>query len=96
MRLRKELKTLIKLIFFYDGETIPFENNSFDSIVSTKVLEHLFTIYELLEEFYIVLKPNGKAVITTPFMWEEHEIPYYFARYTTPDLLHLYKYNASL
>lgn len=38
-----------------------------------------------------VLTPNGKAIITTPFMWEEHEMPYDFARYTTPALEFLYK-----
>jgi hypothetical protein len=35
----------------------------------------------------ISTKNEWKALITTPFMWEEHEIPYDFARYTTPALL---------
>jgi hypothetical protein len=25
-----------------------------------------------------------EVIITTPFTWEEHEMPYDFARYTTP------------
>jgi len=41
--------------------------------------------------FDSLLKLNGKLIITTPFMWEEHEMPYDFARYTTPALEHLYK-----
>jgi 2-polyprenyl-3-methyl-5-hydroxy-6-metoxy-1,4-benzoquinol methylase len=82
---------LDKINFFYDGKTILFESNSFDAILSTEVLEHVFNIDELLSEFNRVLKPNGIALITTPFMWEEHEMPYDFARYTTPALLHIYK-----
>ena len=75
---------------FYDGKTLPFENERFDSMLCTEVLEHVFNIEELLAEFNRVLKIDGIALITTPFMWEEHEMPYDFARYTTPALNHLY------
>lgn len=78
---------------YYDGKNIPFKNNHFDSLLCTEVLEHVFNIDEVLKEFNRVLKINGKALITTPFMWEEHEMPYDFARYTTPALIHLYKEN---
>jgi SAM-dependent methyltransferase len=78
---------------FYDGKNIPFENKKFDSILCTEVLEHVFNIDELLKEFNRVLKVDGKALITTPFMWEEHEVPYDFARYTTPALISLYERN---
>ena len=76
---------------FYDGKVIPFEDNRFDSILSTEVLEHVFNIDELLQEFNRVLKNKGRAIITTPFIWEEHEMPYDFARYTTPALKFLYE-----
>lgn len=78
---------------FYDGKTIPFENDQFDSLLSTEVLEHVFNIEELLLEFNRILKTGGTAIITTPFMWEEHEMPYDYARYTTPALKHLYLKN---
>ena len=75
---------------YYDGKKIPFEDQFFDGIICTEVLEHVFNIDEVLKELNRVLKPNGKAIITTPFMWEEHEMPYDFARYTTPALEFLY------
>ena len=78
---------------FYDGKTIPFENKNFDSILCTEVLEHVFNVDDLLKEFNRVLKVGGKALITTPFMWEEHEVPYDFARYTTPALISMYEKN---
>lgn len=80
-----------KVDFFYDGQHIPFENESFDAIICTEVLEHVFNIEQVLSEFNRVLKKGGKALITTPFMWEEHEMPYDFARYTTPALTDLYQ-----
>lgn len=78
---------------FYDGKTIPYEDEIFDSLLSTEVLEHVFNIEEVLKEMNRVLKKGGKALITTPFMWEEHEMPYDFARYTTPALIYMYEKN---
>lgn len=76
--------------YFYDGRKIPFNDHHFDSLLCTEVLEHVFNIDELLGELSRVLKPGATALITTPFMWEEHEMPYDFARYTTPALKTLY------
>lgn len=78
---------------FYDGQTIPYEDKKFDCILSTEVLEHVFNVDSILKEFNRVLKIDGKALITTPFMWEEHEMPYDFARYTSVALVHLYEKN---
>jgi len=77
--------------FFYDGKTIPFGDNHFDSMLCSEVLEHVFNIEELLAEFQRVLKPGASVLISTPFMWEEHEVPHDFARYTTDALYHLYQ-----
>ena len=67
----------------YDGKKIPFDDNSFDYIFSSEVLEHVFTIDEIMHELNRVLKNNGKMLITLPFVWNEHEQPYDFARYTS-------------
>ena len=68
--------------FYYDGKTLPFTSNSFDSIFSTEVFEHIFNLSEILLELNRVLKPGGTIFITCPFVWNEHEIPVDFARYT--------------
>ncbi len=67
---------------FYDGKTIPFENESFDSLFSSEVFEHVFALQEILPEISRVLKKGGKMLITCPFVWEEHEIPIDYARYS--------------
>jgi SAM-dependent methyltransferase len=68
---------------YYDGKRIPFQDDFFDSVFSSEVFEHLFNIKEILLEINRVLKPGGHLLITVPFVWEEHEIPYDFARYSS-------------
>jgi SAM-dependent methyltransferase len=67
---------------FYDGTIIPFEDEHFDHVFSSEVLEHVFNLDELLSEIYRVTKKNGNLLIT-PFCWDEHETPYDFARYSS-------------
>jgi len=74
---------------YYDGTTLPFSEQTFDSVFSSEVLEHLFNLDEILDEINRVLKPKGRLLITVPFVWDEHEIPHDFARYTSFGLIHL-------
>lgn len=67
---------------FYDGKTIPFENESFDGVFSSEVFEHVFGLNDTLHEINRILKPEGLLLISTPFVWNEHEIPYDFGRYS--------------
>ena len=75
---------------FYDGETFPFEENTFDSLVFFEVLEHVFNPDTFLNQISKVVKPNGYCVVTIPFIWGEHEQPYDFARYSTFGLKHIF------
>lgn len=74
---------------FYDGKKIPFADNSFDSVFSSEVFEHVFNIEEVLAEIHRVLKPGGKLLFTCPFAWPEHEVPYDFARYSSFGIKHV-------
>ncbi len=65
---------------FFDGTTVPFENETFDSLLATEVLEHVPNIEHSLQELQRVLKAKGKILITVPFVWAEHELPYDFRR----------------
>lgn len=67
---------------FYDGKTLPFNNEVYDAVFCSEVFEHLFNLPEILKELNRVLKPGGKMLITCPFVWPEHEKPHDFARYT--------------
>ena len=78
-----------KIDVLYDGKQIPFDDGHFDSAFSSEVFEHVFNIKDILSELYRVLKPNGLLLVTAPFVWEEHEAPYDFARYSSFGLKHL-------
>jgi SAM-dependent methyltransferase len=49
-----------------DCTRLPFEDDSFDRVVSFETLEHLEPQDEMLGEFRRVLKPEGFAVISSP------------------------------
>lgn len=68
--------------FFYDGITLPFADETFDSLFSSEVLEHVPDIDQSLKEIRRVLKPQGRVLITVPFVWAEHELPFDFRRFT--------------
>jgi len=46
-----------------DAAALPFENESFDVVVSTQVAEYVPDIEAFCSEVYRVLKPNGRALI---------------------------------
>ncbi len=72
-----------KIDVFYDGKSLPFENGRFDAVVSFEVFEHIFNLDEVLTEIWRVMRQSGYLLISLPFAWEEHEIPYDCARYTS-------------
>ncbi len=82
-----------KIDVFYDGKTIPFPDNHFDNVFCSEVMEHVFNPDESLREMFRVLKPGGKLLLTCPFVWPEHEVPYDYARYSSFGIAHLLKEN---
>ncbi len=82
-------RTTSKADIFYDGKWIPCENGSFDAVLANEVFEHVFNPSEFLTEVHRVLKPGGKFLLTVPFVWDEHEQPHDFARYTSFGLVHV-------
>lgn len=51
-----------------DGHELPFASDSFDVVIMTHVLEHMFTVREPLSELRRVLKPDGKGLIIVPLL----------------------------
>ena len=74
---------------FYDGRSFPFLDEHFESVLCNQVLEHVFNADEFIEEIRRVLMPGGKLLLTVPFVWDEHEQPHDFARYSSFGLRHL-------
>ncbi len=68
---------------YYDGRTFPFPNETFDAVLCSQVFEHVFTPASFLAEIHRVLRPGGTLLLTVPFVWDEHEQPRDFARYSS-------------
>jgi SAM-dependent methyltransferase len=50
----------------YDGVSIPFENNYFDTVGSFNVLEHVGNPQRFLQEQIRVLRPGGHLIVACP------------------------------
>lgn len=72
----------VKPDYTWNGITMPFENESFDSAFGTEVLEHCPDTELILKEVFRVLKPGGVFFFTVPFLWNLHEVPHDEYRYT--------------
>ncbi len=62
------------------------ENETFDLILSTQVLEHVENVGDYLTESFRLLKKGGVLILTTHGIWEEHGVPYDFQRWTEAGL----------
>lgn len=72
-----------KADYFYDGTIFPFKECEFDSIIINEVFEHVFNPSEFLNETNKVLKREGILLMSVPFVWDEHEQPFDYARYSS-------------
>lgn len=50
-----------------DATKIPYSNDTFDLIICNHVLEHIPDYLVAIREIYRILKPNGIAILQTPY-----------------------------
>jgi len=65
-----------------DLERLPLKPGSVDRILCMVVLEHTRNPRQVLTEFVRVLKPGGTLHMVVPFLWEEHQAPRDYLRFT--------------
>ena len=68
-----------KLDIISDITAIPRENDSFDAIMCTEVLEHVPDAVAALNEMNRLIRKGGYLLITAPFGSLTHFAPYHFA-----------------
>lgn len=66
----------------YDGRRLPFDDRSFDTVLSVQVLEHTPRPAALVSEMARVLKDDGVLILSAPFQFRLHEQPHDYFRYT--------------
>ncbi|QQS35707.1 MAG: class I SAM-dependent methyltransferase [Ignavibacteriales bacterium] len=75
------------------SEILPFENEQFDLVLFTEVIEHIPDPFTAIREVSRILKPGGTLLITWPFNYPMHEIPNDHFRYTEFQMERLLKNN---
>jgi len=65
-----------------EANNIPLDSETFDTIFSTQVIEHVADHNGLVSEAFRLLKPQGKIIISGPMYWHLHEEPHDYFRFT--------------
>jgi SAM-dependent methyltransferase len=73
----------------YDGQRLPFEDGSFDTVLCIQVLEHTPRPWDLVREIARVARPDGLVVLMAPFSFRLHEEPHDYFRFSPHGLREL-------
>ena len=76
-----------------DVYRLPFGENTFDAIVASEIIEHLYDPALFVQKLIHILKPGGKLIITTPYNEPiEYNLCVHCNR-PTPRNAHLHSFN---
>ena len=67
---------------FADASELPLADASVDTVVILEVMEHLRRPREALQEIVRVLRPQGRLLLTMPFLYPIHDAPHDYQRLT--------------
>jgi SAM-dependent methyltransferase len=70
------------VVFRCAADALPLRHRSVGLVLCTEVVEHVPDPTRALAELARVLRPEGLAVVTTPFLYPLHEEPWDFQRLT--------------
>lgn len=68
------------------ADALPVADATVDAVLLTQVLEHVRTPGAVLAEAARVLRDTGMVGLTVPFVWELHELPHDYWRFTPASL----------
>lgn len=73
-----------------DVLNLPIGNETFDTVISTQVLEHVEKPWIMVKEIRRILKEGGICILTAPFLSPYHSDPRDYFRYTEDGLKSLF------
>jgi len=74
-----------------DAHNLSFENEKFDVVLCTEILEHLHSPHIAISEMKRVLKKGGLLILSTRFIFPLHNTPNDFYRFTKYGLRYLFR-----
>lgn len=54
-----------------DARSMPFEDNTFDRVIASEILEHIHEDEDVMSEIFRVVKPGGLVAVSVPRRWPE-------------------------
>ncbi|MBK8946827.1 MAG: class I SAM-dependent methyltransferase [Ignavibacteriae bacterium] len=79
-----------------DSFHLPFSEKSFDIVIASEIIEHVFNPEEFVNELFSVLKSNGKLIVTTPY---KEKLRYYLCIHCnkkTPVHAHIHSFDEKI
>ena len=76
-----------------DSFYLPFNDNSFDCVIASEIIEHIVEPKDFIKELFRVVKSGGSLIITTPY---KEKILYYLCVHCnqkTPANAHLHSFD---
>jgi len=73
------------------NQGLSFGSNFCDLVIMTETLEHVKKPRFVLNEIFRILKPGGRLIMTSPFVWPIHAPPNDYFRYTNFGIEYLLK-----
>lgn len=74
-----------------DAMDLPIEDATYDTVVSTHVLEHVREPWVMVEEIERVLRPDGTAIVLAPFVYPFHADPTDYFRFSEQGIRSLFE-----
>lgn len=68
-----------------------FPDETFDAVIIMEVLEHVPEPHRATLEIHRLLKPGGRLIASTPFLFPIHDRPHDYFRYTKYGLSYLFR-----
>jgi len=72
---------------FADASSMPLADESVDTVVILEVMEHLRKPREAQQEIARVLRPQGRLLLSMPFLYPVHDVPHDYQRLTIHGLM---------
>jgi SAM-dependent methyltransferase len=84
----------------FEKDRLPFEDNTFNFIITKSVIEHIFNVDGYLKEMYRVLKSGGRILILTPdydtcqyLFWDDHDHKHPYRVEALSNLMKIYDFK---
>jgi ubiquinone/menaquinone biosynthesis C-methylase UbiE len=76
-----------------DSFHLPFNDKSFDCVIASEIIEHVFDPAEFIKELFRVVKKGGRLILTTPY---KEKLIYYLCIHCnqkTPANAHIHSFD---